>query len=357
MSKTKLLLLAALLVLAAALAGCNILGGNEEQQADTAAQDVQQDDIRPSEDEEDGQGEIQDAVALPAGLWGKPVRGEWNGNVWTSEYLGLYFEMPMGWEAASDEEKAAFLGLGVELVFPDRLTDDWWAAQGTVLNDLMAIELVTGSNIQIIIERMPYIDITLDELVVYTAELLPQFGIGANLNVPSRVIAGAEWAGLDAYADFMGFRREMSYFIRLVDGFSWTILVTFGQNPRTIGEYLGLFGHIDHAPLPTWTPHLSIEAATALPALDAPDADHPLIGTWAWDEDEMYEYNFYPGGTGTRGFHALGIIDSFTWEAQDDHLVLRLPIMHESWTFVIDGDVLTIDSRQVPGMTFSYIRR
>ena len=92
------------------------------------------------------------------------------------------------------------------------------------------------------------------------------------------------------------------------------------------------------------------------------DQHHQLVGTWAWDFDNSYEYRFFADGTGTRG--VPGLRDSFTWSAEGNHLLLSniqpaipLPALTESWTFTITGNVLRIDSRQVPGMTFSYIRR
>jgi len=81
-----------------------------------------------------------------------------------------------------------------------------------------------------------------------------------------------------------------------------------------------------------------------------------LVGTWDWDTDDSYTYIFNADGTGTRGF--TGEIESFEWATEgDDHLIIGRGELAESWTFTIADGVLTIDSRQIPGMTFNYIQR
>ena len=90
--------------------------------------------------------------------------------------------------------------------------------------------------------------------------------------------------------------------------------------------------------------------------------DENLVGTWTWDMDSSFRYVFNADGTGTRGF--TGAIESFTWSTRSgDELRINRnnapagEIRNERWTYTISGDTLTIDSRQVSGMTFSYIRQ
>jgi len=92
-------------------------------------------------------------------------------------------------------------------------------------------------------------------------------------------------------------------------------------------------------------------------------ADEELVGTWAWDNMHAWVYNFNADGTGTRGME--GSMESFTWEVAANN-ELRLDrgvgapageIRNERWTYSIAGDVLTIDSLQEAGMSFSYIRQ
>ena len=79
--------------------------------------------------------------------------------------------------------------------------------------------------------------------------------------------------------------------------------------------------------------------------------DESLVGTWNWDVDSGYQYNFNADGTGTRGF--ANARETFNWSTSNDVLSIGI----ERWNYTIENDVLTIDSRQVPGLTFSYIRQ
>jgi len=82
---------------------------------------------------------------------------------------------------------------------------------------------------------------------------------------------------------------------------------------------------------------------------------HPLVnGTWAWDTDSGYTYDFWPDGTGIRGFYWN--IQEFYWYAYGNYLLIDIGRHSiEEWTFTIHDGVLTIVSNQVDGLTWSYI--
>ena len=87
----------------------------------------------------------------------------------------------------------------------------------------------------------------------------------------------------------------------------------------------------------------------------------PIVGTWAWDDDDGYIYIFNADGTGQRGFPRR--MDSFNWFTAGTELRIdrhgHLPagvIRHELWTFTINGDILTLASRQEASLVFSYNR-
>ena len=88
-----------------------------------------------------------------------------------------------------------------------------------------------------------------------------------------------------------------------------------------------------------------------------------LVGTWIWEFDETYELVFRADGTGHRGF--LPVADPFVWFTAGGRVLMNvLPGVDEHWDFTraaleLDGEnreVLTIDNRQTPGLTYSYIR-
>ena len=86
-----------------------------------------------------------------------------------------------------------------------------------------------------------------------------------------------------------------------------------------------------------------------------PSPDHPLIGVWGWTENEDWTFVFDSDGTGSRGDEAH--TDYFVWAVNGRNVSMTIPEMVEFWTFEISQDeILTISSRQIEGMTLSYIR-
>jgi|GEM_PF-1507672 len=100
---------------------------------------------------------------------------------------------------------------------------------------------------------------------------------------------------------------------------------------------------------------LSLLIATTSNAMATQDGNSPLVGTWSWDMSEEYVYVFHADGTGTRGF--ANHVEDFTWQTTvQNNLGIITSTDTESWRYTVDGDVLTLDSLQVVGMTYSYIR-
>ncbi|MCL2200434.1 MAG: hypothetical protein FWB75_00580 [Oscillospiraceae bacterium] len=81
-----------------------------------------------------------------------------------------------------------------------------------------------------------------------------------------------------------------------------------------------------------------------------------LVGTWHWDLDDGYTYVFEADGVVTRGFE--GTPETLEWGTIDNQLIMIGDSAWgpEIWAFEVVGDVLTITSEQVAGISFSYIR-
>ena len=79
---------------------------------------------------------------------------------------------------------------------------------------------------------------------------------------------------------------------------------------------------------------------------------HPLVGRWVWDGDG-YAYKFHSDGTGTRGFASQE--SPFEWETTEEgELLIRAGAVNESWSYSIEGEALTLRSRLIPGIVYSY---
>ena len=83
-----------------------------------------------------------------------------------------------------------------------------------------------------------------------------------------------------------------------------------------------------------------------------------LIGRWEWDEDENWYYIFEVDGYGSRPGMAFGR-ETFAWLITADGGLAISPEGDdgvEMWSYEINDEGLTLISRQVTGMEFSYIR-
>jgi len=85
-----------------------------------------------------------------------------------------------------------------------------------------------------------------------------------------------------------------------------------------------------------------------------------LQGTWVWDQDDSYTLVLYENGRGHRGFDDDR--QRFGWMVEErDHLIFAwsTPTVatFEPWSYVLEGDVLTITTRLRGDSTqWSYIR-
>ena len=80
-----------------------------------------------------------------------------------------------------------------------------------------------------------------------------------------------------------------------------------------------------------------------------------LIGQWAWDYNELWQYTFNANGTGVRGLPDEN--ETFRWSnPAAGRLDIVVGRVTERWDYAIRGNMLTITSRQVAGMTYSYMR-
>lgn len=86
------------------------------------------------------------------------------------------------------------------------------------------------------------------------------------------------------------------------------------------------------------------------------DHSADVVGIWAWPYDESLQFVFEADGTGTHNF--AGYTSSFYWFTARENLIIdhgpHEP--NEHWHFAVTDDNLTIDSRQIAGLTRGYTR-
>ena len=90
-------------------------------------------------------------------------------------------------------------------------------------------------------------------------------------------------------------------------------------------------------------------------AVPSAEGDHPLVGVWEWTTTSTYIFIFNADYSGSRG--TAPAIQQFTWYVCDfGHLSMTFNRLTENWYKEIEDDLLTISSRQVANMQYSYRR-
>jgi len=159
-------------------------------------------------------------------------RGFWVGNTYTNEYLGFTFEAPTNWQAHTDAEIAQMLGMASDFLDVDDLND-----VDVMLIDMLVVCPETGTNVQVIFERLPTSDRTAMEYMELASQLLDAIGAIATITLGTTVIGGYEWHSLATEMD-MGFGvAAYGYqFVNIKDNFARLIVVTYFESEPTIVE-------------------------------------------------------------------------------------------------------------------------
>lgn len=330
--KTLLKLTIVLLILFPMLAAC----ASPEPAATPAAPEdepVQFETPTPRPEREDPpEPEEDETEDVPDDDFEMPERGTWDGSIYESEFLGLRFVMPTGWISLSDDEIAEILGLGG--------FGELGSLTANVSHEMMAANFITNETVQILFERGAS-DVTIEE-ALQNAAMGAAVGGGEVFDIYGTTIIGSyEYHSFGSIVDLGDFVMLNQQFLRIQDDFLIAINISLisdvaDVSDTTIDDILALFSDLSEP----------------APEIDEIEVAEVLLGTWDWDWDDSYSYVFLPDGTGTRGFP--NALEDITWFTDGDHLVIS---NLESWTFNIVDDVLTITSRQVPGLAYSYIRR
>ena len=319
-----------------------------------------------------------------------PEAGVWQDDIFVNESLGLQFQLPRGWEGVSGDELVALLGHGAAILseLNDAQMDDILdTMEENPIHDMFVTHPATGSTIQLMYQRLPraarrYTSEEVLEMMVEDTEAeLP--GLEMRM-LPGSIRIGEQdfYSAVGSFEIIPGFEMEMQKFLRL-DGRTITVIgITQVGDVVDIDEILTFF-------------NVPGAERIYIPAPDVVEAAD-LIGSWVWNINDEYILRFNADGTGRRGYiidsieelrgelgdaFIEGILDemdeetfleilmeeleveSFEWELSNDVLFLdfefvaKFGVANEEWTVIIEGDLLTIESRQAAGLTYSYIRR
>jgi len=171
-----------------------------------------------------------------------PTRGVWDGNVFTSTYLGLQLTLPEGWIVATDEEISEATGLGVALMEQGTvLADIWDMIESTTITDMMAHCQRTGSHISIAFERFasPDDEMSMADYMDMAAEHILSLGMEVNFDFPGTTKIGAyDWYSYGSSLELLNVGINGRYFVSIEDGFARVITIVYASIIHSAGQLM-----------------------------------------------------------------------------------------------------------------------
>ncbi|MCL2563500.1 MAG: hypothetical protein FWE08_05635 [Oscillospiraceae bacterium] len=187
------------------------------------------------------------AMILPLAACGStvtPTRGEWNDNVYTSEYLGLRVTLPNGWHAATEAEIAEIMGLSADVMSGVlELDDDFWdnLDDDASIHDMMATDALTGSSVQIMFARSGRLSAS--AVMNEVRNEMTAMGVEVTTLSGTTNIGGYDWYAFDAAMEFFGMTITMRYYINVESGFARTIVLA-PLGDETMEDLLAMFSEL-----------------------------------------------------------------------------------------------------------------
>ena len=175
---------------------------------------------------------------------GENVRGAWKDNVYTNEFIDVTFNLPDKWTYATDEEmNNAFQSTNEVVSENDKVFME--VSELKSLNEMMAQNLYTGSNVIIAYENLSmtvggskmtaeeYLDVVKSQLE--TVETF-KYKIG---EASKAKIGGNEYVTLEVSVDET--EIVQLYYIRKVDNYMVNIIVTSSNKDESVASIMENF--------------------------------------------------------------------------------------------------------------------
>lgn len=167
--------------------------------------------------------------------------GEWNGNAYENEFLGLKFNLPTGWTYSSDEEIAQMMNVGAELLGDD-LKMAAEMAKLTSVYYMVANNPNTGDSVTILTEK-PVMDVTTE---YYLNQLKTQLQSVQSMNyeignTSKEKISGKEFDTLTVTASMSGIEVSQKYYVHKMGEYFIGIIVTSTSGESNINSMIKNF--------------------------------------------------------------------------------------------------------------------
>jgi len=347
-----------------------------------------------------------------------PEPGIWQGNVFINEQLGLHFTIPDSWEEASQLDIAIMetnaqamggeglddsvirdltainhdTGASVQLVYTrhgQRVPADSeiFEEMSEVLESL-GFSIVSRSSSPVRIGNYDWIYIEYEARVMGTTVQGRQYYSISNGYIKMITITSPQYSELldvifgffsgeygqapvQHTAELMGtwfWDEDFGYMLNFNDDGTgsrgWEFFIedfTWRTNP---GGGLLIYTEIMTE---SWTYSVN-GGVLVLDSLNFPgesynyikveiDLDEALVGEWRWADDDIFVMTFYSDGTGTRNWMNVDVLEAFMWFTSNGmYLDIYSDTIDEVWMYMVSGNNLTIESLDIPGLVYNYVR-
>lgn len=164
-------------------------------------------------------------------------RGTIEGDVYTSEYLGISFTKPESWVYSTDEEIAAMVNLGVDMVLGENFKEA--LENNPTIYDMMAVDIITRSSINVGFENLSKTFATNITVEQYVQALKAQVAnvSGMTVTFPESIetvkLGETEFTKVDCTVTVQGVSMKQVYYLKKVDKFMSFIIVTIPSGYTT----------------------------------------------------------------------------------------------------------------------------
>lgn len=151
-------------------------------------------------------------------------RGEWEGNQYINNFADIKFNLPEGWDKASDEDIAELMNVGSELLNEDQQKLAELAEQTTVYG-MVVNDPSTSASVMVSIEK-PVLKVTPEYYLTSVKQQLENleamnYVVGEQYTAE---IAGEEYYAMDSQVS--GYPVYQTYFVKAVDDYIVGIIIT-----------------------------------------------------------------------------------------------------------------------------------
>jgi hypothetical protein len=163
------------------------------------------------------------------------TRGTWNGNQFTNEKAGVTFNLPEDWVVSTDEEMAAMLGSGTEILANSDLgyseEEIKKSIELTTIYDFIAADSNGASNVMVIYENLKKQSSTRTmnekKYIEFLSSQIEAAGMGYEVGEVSELkIGDINYATLTVTLSMGGASLEQVYLVRRQGNYMINILIT-----------------------------------------------------------------------------------------------------------------------------------